>query len=267
MDANKDQYSFMIVTVQSVTIKCTIEALKELLPDTNMDLNPGGIRILSMDPMHTTLVDMNLSKDTFEVFHCLQKQTIGINMVNFFKLIKTVSNNDILTLFIEKNDMNHLGIHIENEQKKSKTTFKLNLLDLSSNVSSVPVQFKPSITMKSTDFQKICRDMYTISDEIEMKCVAGQFILTCKGDFAQQETILGESSTCDMTIATTVDENGQEVDIVQGNFSLKYLTLFTKCTNLCQTIQIYFKNDYPLIVCYQVGSLGEIKLCLAPKNG
>ena len=25
------------------------------------------------------------------------------------------------------------------------------------------------------------------------------------------------------------------------------------------------KNDYPLIICYQVGSLGEIRLCLAPK--
>ena len=63
-----------------------------------------------------------------------------------------------------------------------------------------------------------------------------------------------------------VVSNEDDIEIVQGVFSLKYLTLFTKCTNLCQTIQVYLKNDYPLIVCYSVGSLGEIKMCLAPKN-
>jgi hypothetical protein len=30
---------------------------------------------------------------------------------------------------------------------------------------------------------------------------------------------------------------------------------------------MYLRNDYPLIVKYAVGSLGEIKLCLAPISG
>ena len=51
---------------------------------------------------------------------------------------------------------------------------------------------------------------------------------------------------------------------IQGVFSLKYLMLFTKCTNLCNQIQMYIKNDYPLIIQYTVASLGYIKLCLAP---
>ena len=53
---------------------------------------------------------------------------------------------------------------------------------------------------------------------------------------------------------------------MQGIFSLKHLTHFTKCTNLCNTTELYLKNDYPLIVRYQVASLGEIKLCLAPQD-
>ena len=48
-------------------------------------------------------------------------------------------------------------------------------------------------------------------------------------------------------------------------FSLKYLLLFTKCTHLCNQIQLYIKNDYPLIIQYTIASLGIIKLCLAPK--
>ena len=52
--------------------------------------------------------------------------------------------------------------------------------------------------------------------------------------------------------------------IIQGEFSLRNLTYFIKCTNLCNQIEIYLENDLPLVVKYSVASLGEIKLCLAP---
>ena len=56
-------------------------------------------------------------------------------------------------------------------------------------------------------------------------------------------------------------ENDQ---IIQGEFSLKNLGYFIKCTNLCNSIEMYLENNIPLIVRYSVASLGEIKLCLAP---
>ena len=52
--------------------------------------------------------------------------------------------------------------------------------------------------------------------------------------------------------------------IIQGEFSLKNLGYFIKCTNLCSQIEMYLENDLPLVVKYNVASLGEIKLCLAP---
>jgi proliferating cell nuclear antigen len=49
-------------------------------------------------------------------------------------------------------------------------------------------------------------------------------------------------------------------------FSLKYLTIFTKCTNLCSNVEIYLKNSYPIILRYSIASLGEIKLCLSQQE-
>uniref|UniRef100_A0A6C0E8N1 Proliferating cell nuclear antigen PCNA C-terminal domain-containing protein n=1 Tax=viral metagenome TaxID=1070528 RepID=A0A6C0E8N1_9ZZZZ len=51
---------------------------------------------------------------------------------------------------------------------------------------------------------------------------------------------------------------------MQGEFSLKSLSHFIKCTPLCSHLEMYLGNDLPLIVKYDVASLGEIKLCLAP---
>ena len=51
--------------------------------------------------------------------------------------------------------------------------------------------------------------------------------------------------------------------IIQGNYSLKNLSYFIKCTNLCSSIELYLENDLPLIVKYYVASLGWMHLCLA----
>jgi proliferating cell nuclear antigen len=52
--------------------------------------------------------------------------------------------------------------------------------------------------------------------------------------------------------------------VIQGEFSLKNLSYFIKCTNLCSQIEIYLENDLPLIVKYDVASLGSILLALVP---
>ena len=59
-------------------------------------------------------------------------------------------------------------------------------------------------------------------------------------------------------------EKKNPTQIIQGEFSLKNLSYFIKCTNLCNQIEIYLGNNLPLIIKYDVASLGEIKLCLAP---
>ena len=52
--------------------------------------------------------------------------------------------------------------------------------------------------------------------------------------------------------------------IIQGEFSLKSLSNFIKCSSLCHYLEIYLGNDLPLIVEYKVATLGSIRLCLAP---
>ncbi|MGA0214587.1 MAG: hypothetical protein ACO3IY_03485, partial [Pelagibacteraceae bacterium] len=84
----------------------------------------------------------------------------------------------------------------------------------------------------------------------------------CKGDCVEQETVLGTENNQNLNIIT----NNHSQDIIQGVYSLKYLTMFTKCTNLNNVVEVYLKNNFPIILKYNVASLGEIKLCLAPQD-
>jgi proliferating cell nuclear antigen len=246
--------------VQSSAFKILVEALKELLTDTSIDFDETGMKIVSMDNSHVVLVHLKLDANKFEYYNCIGKVTIGVNMLNLYKLIRTINSNDTLSLFIEDTDKNHLGIKIENSEKNTKTTFKLNLLDLDNpKICIDPADFNSVITIPSMDFQKICRDMNNIAEFVEMKNVGSQLILSCQGDFCNQETILADSDTYNCISKKTANE-----EIVQGIFNLKYLVLFTKCTNLCNTVELYLKNDYPLVVQYLVASLGVVKLAVSP---
>lgn len=258
----KKNLALELKTVQSSAFRILIEALKEILTDANLEFDETSMKIIAMDASHTVLVHLKLEGKNFEDYHCPNKLILGVNMLNLFKLIKTMSNNDTLTLFVDKSNQNLLCIKIENGEKNTVTTYKLNLMDLNEeSISIPPAQFTSVITMPSTDFQKICRDMHNLAEVIEIKSAGSQLIFSCRGDFAQQETIMGESNNHGMKFT----QKQEDTEIVQGIFALKHLVLFTKCTNLCNQIEMYLKNDYPLIINYTVASLGNIKLCLAPQ--
>ena len=100
MDENK--YLLNVKTVQSSAFRVLVEALKEILTDANFEFDCNGIKVMAMDSSHTVLVHLKLNAKNFEFFQLnREKITIGVNMINLFKLIKTMGNNDSLTLFLE----------------------------------------------------------------------------------------------------------------------------------------------------------------------
>ena len=265
MEINDNNCLFHIQTVQSGAFRILIEALKEILTDTNLIFDSTGIKLIATDNSKIVLIHMKLHSENFEHFYCRDKIKIGINMNNLFKLIKVMNNNDILSLYINENDPNKLGIRIFNEDKNSLTSFKMNLLDISEEEIKIPpAEFETELTLPSSDFQKLIRDMTNIGDSVDIKSVSDSLIFECDGDFASQETILNETKDKNKSEGLKFSLTSDPDKPIQGIFSLKYLVLFTKCTNLCNLIHMYIKNDYPLIIKYTVANLGDIKLCLSP---
>lgn len=241
-------------------------ALKDILLETNITFQSDGIRIINMDKSHTVLAHMHLKAENFEFYECKpEKIVIGVNMFQLFKLINSIDNDDTLTIYIEKDDytdgvVSHLALKFENGEIKQCKTQKLRLIEPESEELGYPdVKFSSIINLPSTDFQKIIRDLSVISDKLEIKSVGNELIFKCSGQFASAEIHRAES---DGSMDFILKQDSSK--IIQGEFSLKNLGYFIKCTNLCAQIELYLENDLPLVVKYNVASLGEIRLCLAP---
>ena len=240
-----------LVTIQASAFKSTFEVLKDILNDVNIYFKPGGMYVVTLDTARTSLVDMFLSADNFEEYHCDQDEIIaGINISNTFKLLKTITNNDVLK--IEINSKEYMNIEITSESKKTSSTFQLKLLDINESRIEVPaIEMSTITTLPSADFQRLCRDMSNIGTDIEIKRSGKQINFSCQGDFANQDTSI---------------ECTEESQTITGLYSLKYLNIFTKATSMCASVQIIQETGNRfLILKYNVANLGELKFYLATK--
>ena len=254
-----------IKTVQIAPFRTLMTALKDILLETNITFQPDGIRIINMDKSHTILAHLYLASQNFEFYECKkEKIIIGVNMFHLFKLINSIDNDDTLTIYIENSDyvdgiVSHLALKFENGEIKQCKTQKLRLIEPEPEELEYPdVKFASIINLPSADFQKIIRDLSCISDKLEIKSVGNELIFKCQGQCASAEIHRAES---DGSMGFILKQDSSKV--IQGEFSLKNLGYFIKCTNLCSQIEVYLENDLPLVVKYDVASLGSIRLCLA----
>lgn len=254
-----DRYDLYLSTVSAGTIRTLFEALKEILTDVNIHFDDQGFKIMNMDGSKIALVHLKLDADKFEQYYCKTPMHIGVNLLSFFKLLKTIGNNDTVSLYVEKNDTTHLGILVSNKEKSFESNIKLTLLDLDDISLKIPdVVYDSVITMPCPDFQKYCRDLFAISDTVTISSKNNIFTMHASGDFAEQTISIGETSN-----GLVISKKEAEVS---GRFPLKYLNLFCKSSNLCSNVKLFLKDKFPLIIIFDCANLGQIKYCVAPKS-
>lgn len=227
----------------------------------------GGLVIKELNKPGTILVYSRLDADKFDSYkytYNKKKLTLGVNLDNLLLILKCMSNLDKMTWAVDDEDINKLIIILENVSKKEKKIFRLNLIDLDDEKMEIdPISFPYTARFPANDFHKYCKDLSLISEKVEIKCSSNKVSFGIRG-----------ADHCDADFEVIESNGGLQIDIgtdnkneiVQGVFSLKFLNIFTKCTNLSPQVALHLKNDYPLIVEYFVSGLGKVKFVLSQKN-
>lgn len=244
----------LLKTIQASALKSCFEVLKDVINDVNLYFTKDGVSITALDNAKVALINMNLDAEKFEEYECASDTQAGVNVSNFFKILKVITSNDVLTLEIK--DSEKLSILIENETKNSTTKFDLSLLWINEDMLQLP-DIKPDCTtiMPSVDFQRICRDMGNIGQDVSIFRTKNILKICCRGDFATQET--------------SIDTEQPEFKETIGNtYSLRYINLFTKATGMCSNMKIkqtFPTERMPISFSYDVANLGKIEFYLAAK--
>ena len=180
-----------------------------------------------------------------------------MSLTSIFKIVKSIKNTDTIAFEVLKKNPNYLSIISVNSDKKATVSTSVKLLDLDEQIINIPdIDFDYFITMPSSDFQGYVADLSIISNELKISSNDKEFILSASGDFAQTSISIQQ---------TNIKTKNNITSTQNGVYNIKYIQLFSKSSNLCGSVEIYIKNDYPLTLIYNVANLGQIKYCLAPK--
>ena len=272
-----------IRSIKSVIIKKLFEVIKKFIKETNLFISNDGIKISSTDITKQSFTYIKLDKDKFDIFEIDKPRVLGLNLGILYKVIKSSTRNDTITLYINEGQEEILHVELYDHYLSKTKTFKIPILELDDIDTNIKKKtYNNIINISTKQFQQVIKDIILIEGKIiDIMSINKEVIFSCKDGIVEFEVILGEpideihedksgedslldvrrNHRTDLIDFTKVDS---EETMIQGSFKVCYFTDIIKASYLCDNMNILMSNDTPLILEYFVGELGVLLLELRP---
>jgi proliferating cell nuclear antigen len=250
---------------QGTTLKKILEAVKELVTDTNFECSKEGIVLQAMDSAHVSLINLSIKSEGFDEYECDKNKTLGINMTTLAKILKCCGSDDSITIKSSDESSDSVQFVFESKDEDRISKFDLKLIELDGDQLGIPdATYSAVISMSSSRFKKIISDLQSMGDTCNISCNKKGVTFSVNGeDISGSIKVLPGSKAEDKkddeetTISLT--------DPISLTFALKYLGIFSKSSTLSNKVTISLASDNPVMIEYQLEIGGYIRYYLAPK--
>lgn len=250
-------YIFRASTNEGYTLKTLVNLLLHIIKDAYFEIDQNEMRLRMMNNLKTILIDIVIQASNFRKYFINAKQHLGINVDLFNKIMETVKKNDSLEFFIDEKKPQELGIKIIPKEDKTRiTTSYIRIQNIQNIEIELPKGYTTSVTIKSTEFQKICKEFCKNSKTINIVSYEETIKFNSDSGIIRRETVLG----CDEFEEKTENKEPKYDEI----FDSELLSKIIKLAGLSNTMQIFTKKGNPLYLRSDIGktSLGKISVFL-----
>jgi proliferating cell nuclear antigen PCNA len=251
-------------TIKPDPFKKLFEALKEVIVDVNLIFDLDGLKIYAMNSHKTALVFFKIKKDSLEHYYVKERFLAGINIITFFKQLKSGQSDDILFMNVDSRYSDTMGITYTSGFRESCAKYSLMNVDEEEHFNQ-KYEYSSNIKVRANVLQDTIKDLAQITKYIEIKSIGHQLIFSTASinDF---DSLI----TKDITIKLEQDSISGNVDsdeIIQGVFDIELIVRFVKSTTINPNgfVKMYLKNDTPLILEYDISSLGLLRFMIFQK--
>lgn len=256
---------FKAKTREGYALKVLAELLQNNIKTACFEVDSKGIKLRMMDHHRTILIDLELDADSFSVYKYKGEETlfIGVNLTHFHKMLKSIKKRDSIQLFIEDSNPTDLGIKVIPKENNRVTTSYIKIQNIQNLDIDIPEGYGKPVIVPSGEFQKMCKGLTHISNTTNI--TSRGFLIRFSSDAGgvmKRSTEFGETEDSE----SEDEEKGEDDPEYSESFDTEQLTRITKLAGLGTTMQIYPKNENPLMFRSTVGSLGKISIYLKSKN-
>jgi hypothetical protein len=168
-------------------------------------------------------------------------------------MVKNMKKKDVIEIYILKSKPDCLGVKIipNNSNKITNSFIQIHLIQ--NILIDKPEEYKYSVLIDTNDFQKMCKDMNIINNDIEIISGKSFIKFECKMDNVySKDVVFGD-----------FDEN----QIIHRDiFELDRLIKIIKISGLSKYCNIYLTPNVPLKFKVAIGCIGSLNIYVKSKQ-
>lgn len=236
-------------------LKDSMKTISDLISEGLFQLTDDGIQLVAADPAMVGLVDFTLEKDVFENYEIDEEQKVGLNIENFYSILRRANSGDTITLEVDE-DSSKFKITMENSSTRD---FSLPILNLSEDdIPSVGDldQFTFNAELDASVLEGAIKDAMVVSDAVTVSADGSSLQISAEGD----------QSGVDFTVQSGA-EGVHEMDgsDAKSMFSLDYLSKMIGAKKLADTVTVKLGQDFPMRLEFAQPDQVQLNFVLAPR--
>lgn len=249
--------TFHCKTNEGHSVKILGELLQNNIKVGCYNVDEDGISMKIMDSNKHILINLVMSAENFTTYKVIKdkKITFGLNHAHFYKMLRSIKKKDSVSLFIDSDKPNSLGIEIIPKEKNRVTTSYITLQNMQNLNIDIPDDYGKPVIIPSSEFQKMIKDMNNIYNTITVISKHRTVSFQCDADGVYSRNVsFGEE-----------DLECEEEEVTQ-TFDTEILTRISKIAGLNTVLQIHQKKDLPMRISSNIGNLGTVSIYIKSKQ-
>lgn len=263
---------FRMKSVNGHVFKMLSELIQMNMKSTYFTINEKGMFMCVMDAKQWVLFDLQLHHDKFELykFNHTEPIKIGLNLKHLYKMLKSMKKKDSIEFFIDDNNMDNFGIRVipRENNRISESYIKIHEyqmidIDIPGEDGTDGIKYRNApINIQSNDFQKMIKDLCSISNYIKIKATEDSVNFCCMVD-----EVLSKQITFGGDIFSQTNVNIKNEDIIyNGEFDIIQILTIIKIAGLDKKIQLYCTEGLPILLKTNVADMGELRIYIKSKD-
>lgn len=247
-------------TTEGNSLKKVFEMFKGIIVEGNIVFTKSGLEIRSLSSDMVAFVNLKIDGSAVDYYQCTRDVVVGLNFDELSNCFSMVSEKYSIGIEISEHSLNNneIKVNIINNQIGLKCTRKLRMMIIDEQMMQpTEVDFASCISIDSTMFMQIVRN-FKFADTIRFMCDSADFgtnLYIHTQDSDKQEAFICVNLSKD-SMKITCPKN----DI----FKMTYIEKLAKGSTVSNSVKLYLKENYPLVLAYDIGTIGHIIFLIAP---
>lgn len=259
---------FKLRTRDGYTFKVLVELVQKSLKDACFIISKTGISLTGIDTKTkngTKLICIDLPKTNFTKYKCDNEPfNVGLNMVHFYRILKSIKKKDTLVLFVKRDDPLKLFIQKlqVGEDEDKAMVHSINITQVCPHRRDPPLNYGDPIIASSKEFQKL-KNLNRISKIMNVTSKNGRIEFFCD----KEEVYSGCVPFGDLDNDDDEDnESKEDIEEYKQNFDTENIIDLVKLGGTSNNIQIYASADLPLRFKMNAGPLGNVDVYIKSRE-